>query len=176
MRPPTPGRYRPLLIERFGLRNWFSPAASMVIRHIERRPLRALATTLGIASALAIIVVGQFWRDALDYMVSVQFETAQRADVEVGLVEPAASRVRHEFAHMPGVKQVEVSRNVAARLVYGHRFYRTVIQGMPRDGELRRLLDENLAVVPLPRDGLLLTDRLAERLGLKVGDRATVEL
>lgn len=176
MRPPSPGRYRPLLIERIGLRNWFSPAASMVIRHIERRPLRALATTLGIASALAIIVVGQFWRDALDYMVSVQFETAQRADVEVGLVEPAASRVRHEFAHMPGVKQVEVSRNVAARLVYGHRFYRTVIQGMPRDGELRRLLDENLDVVPLPRDGLLLTDRLAERLGLEVGDRATVEL
>lgn len=176
MRPPSPGRYRPLLIERLGLRNWFSPAASMIVRQLERRPLRALATTLGIAAALAIIVVGLFWRDAFDYMISVQFEATQRADVEIGLVEPVESRVRHEFANMPGVKQVEVSRNVAARLVYGHRFYRTAIQGMPRGGELRRLLDENLRVVPLARDGLLLTDRLAQRLGLEVGDLVTVQL
>ena len=176
MRPPSPGRYRPLLIERIGLRNWFSPAASMVIRHLERRPLRAVATICGIAAALAIVVVGQFWRDALDYMITVQFEAAQRADAEIALVEPAAARVRHEFASMRGVKHVEVSRNVAARLVFEHRFYRTPIQGVPREGDLRRLLDEKLEAVPIPRDGLLLTDRLAQRLGVAVGDRLRVEL
>lgn len=176
MRPPSPGRYRPLLIERIGLHNFLSPATSMVVRHIERRPLRAAATLGGIAAALAIIVVGLFWRDALDYMIRVQFEAAQRADIEIALVEPAVSRMRHEIAGMPGVSRVEISRSVAARLVAGHRFYRTAIQGVPRDGELRRLLDADLHAIPLPAEGLLLTDRLASRLGVRAGDRVTVEM
>ncbi len=176
MHPPAPARYRPLLVERLGLRNRLSPQSSMVLRQLERRPLRALATVCGIAAALSIIVVGMFWRDALDYMIAVQFDSAQRADVEIALTAPAAARVRHEIAKVPGVLRAEVARNVAARLVAGHRFYRTPIQGVPRDGELRRLLDADLRAVPLPEDGLLLSDRLAQRLGVRVGDAVTVEL
>lgn len=176
MRPPGPARYRPLLIERLGLQARLSPATSMVLRQLERRPLRAIATVAGIAAALSIIVVGMFWRDALDYMIIVQFDSAQRADVEVALVEPAASRMRHELARLPGVTRVEVARTVAARLVFGHRYYRTAIQGIPEQGELRRLLDADLRVVPVPRDGLLLTDRLARRLGVRVGESVSVEL
>ena len=176
MRPPSPTRYRPLLIERLGLRNRLSPQSSMILRQLERRPLRALATVCGIAAALSIIVVGMFWRDALDYMIAVQFDTVQRADVEIALAEPAAARIRHEIGKIPGVLHAEVARNVAARLVAGHRSYRTAIQGVPRDGKLRRLLDADLHAVPLPESGLLLTDRLAQRLGVRVGDQVTVEL
>ena len=176
MRPPSPARFRPLLIERLGLRNRLSPAMSMVLRQLERRPTRALATICGIAAALSIIIVGMFWRDALDYMIAVQFEAAQRADVEIALSEPAAARVRHEIENVPGVLRAEVGRSVAARLVVGHRFYRTAIQGVPPDGELRRLLDADLRPLPLPDDGLLLTDRLAQRLGARAGDSITVEL
>ena len=175
MRPAAPARFRPLLIERAGLRNRLSPATSMVLRQLERRPLRAASTLLGIAAALAIVVVGMFWRDALDYLIAVQFDASQRADVELTLVEPAASRVRHEIAALPGVMRVEVARTASARLVSGHRFYRTALQGIGQ-GELRRLLDAELRVVGVPPEGLLLTERLAQRLGTRVGDYVTVEL
>ena len=176
MRPAAPARYRPLLLERLGLRNRLSPALSMVVRQLERRPLRAASTLFGIAAALAIVVMGMFWRDALDYMITVQFETAQRADIEVALVEPAAARMRHEIAALPGVLRVETTRTAAARLVSGHRYYRTALQGIPEQGELRRLLDADLRVVPIPAEGLLLTERLARRLGVRVGQTLTVEL
>lgn len=176
MRPPSPARYRPLLIERSGLHLHLSPALSMTLRHIERRPLRALATLCGIAAAMSIIVMGLFWRDALDYVIRVQFDLAQRADVEIVLAEPAAARVRHEIAALPGVARAEIGRSVAARLVAGHRFYRAAIQGMPRGGELRRLLDSQLHVVQLPSEGLLLTERLARRLGVGIGQNVSVEL
>lgn len=176
MRPPSPASYRPLLMERLGMRNLLSPATNMVLRQLERRPLRALATVSGIAAALSIIVVGLFWRDALDYMISVQFDKAQRADVEIALVEPAAARMHHEIARLPGVARVEVARTAAVRLVFGHRSYRTVLQGIPERGELRRLLDADLRIVPMPPQGVLLTERLARRLGVHVGENVTVEL
>ena len=69
MRPPAPGRYGPTLLERAGLGRMLTPAMRMVIRNMERRPLRALLTTVGIAAAMAIIISGLFWRDALDYMI-----------------------------------------------------------------------------------------------------------
>ncbi|HEY6939892.1 ABC transporter permease [Dokdonella sp.] len=176
MRPASPARFRPLLLERIGLRNRLPPAMSMVLRQLERRPLRALSTVLGIAAALAIVVVGMFWRDALDYMIAVQFDMAQRADVEVTLVEPAASRMRHEIAALPGALRVEAARSAAVRLVVGHRSYRTALQGIPERGELRRLLDADLRIVALPSEGLLMTQRLARRLGVRVGEKVVVEL
>ena len=176
MRPMAPARFRPLLLERMGLRNRLPPATSMVLRQIERRPWRALSTLFGIAAALAIIVLGMFWRDALDYLMAVQFDAAQRADVEIVLVEPAAARLRHELAALPGVLRVEVGRSVPARLVSGNRTYRTALQGIPAAGELRRLLDADVNPVPLPPEGLLLSARLASRLGVRVGDPVAVEL
>ena len=175
MRPPAPGRYGPTLLERAGLGRLLTPAMRMVIRNMERRPLRALLSTLGIASAMAIIISGMFWRDALDYMVDVQFEAAQPGDAEIALVEPLAARSRHEIERMPGVMMTEGSRDIPVRLVAGHRYYRTALLGIPAAGELRRLLDGNLDRIPIPPEGILLTDRLAERLHVEVGATLQVE-
>ena len=136
MRPPSPGRYGPTLLERAGLGRLLTPAMRMVIRNMERRPLRALLTTAGMASAVAIIISGMFWRDALDYMIDVQFEAAQPGDAEIALVEPLASRSLHEVARMPGVMVAEGSRDVPVRLVAGHRYYRTALIGVPTCGRI----------------------------------------
>lgn len=71
---------------------------------------------------------------------------------------------------------MEPLRNVSARFRFAHRTYRTALQGMEPDGELRRLLNTKLQRVELPEDGILLTDHLATMLAVKPGDRLTVEL
>jgi putative ABC transport system permease protein len=175
MRPPAPGVYRQTLMERLGWGRLQSPAMRMTIRTMERRPWRAVITMLGIASAMAIIVSGMFWRDALDYMIGVQFESAQRGDAEIVLVEAQDAQAVREVAAMPGVLLSEGSRSVPVRLRAGHHLYRTAIEGLPADGELRRLLDASEKRIPIPPDGMLLTDRLAERLDVRPGDRVWVE-
>jgi putative ABC transport system permease protein len=175
MRPPSPAQYRRMLFERIGLERWCSPAARMVIRTLERRPFRAAFTSFGIACSMAIIISGTFWRDVVDYMIDVQFNAAEREDASVMLTDPREARVRHEVGQLPGVSQVEGAREVPVRLRAGHQTYRTGIIGLSRNATLRRLLDEDLNEIPLPREGLLLTDRLAERLGLKPGDSVSVE-
>ena len=67
MRPASPGRYRRALLERLpGVAT--APALRMVLRNIERRPLRSGLTALGIAASVGIIVLGNFsgmrWRSS----------------------------------------------------------------------------------------------------------------
>ncbi len=175
MRPPFPGRYRPALLERLGLRR-LPVAVRMTIRNLERRPLRACVTTCGIAAGMAIIISGLFWRDALEDIIAVQFEAAQRADGMVTLVEQLDRRTLLEMRRLPGTLRVEATRDVPVRIVARHRTYRTVLQGIGADGELRRPVDRALRRVALPPEGMLLTDRLAERLGVLPGDTVSVEV
>jgi putative ABC transport system permease protein len=175
MRPPTPPVYRRTWIERLGPFRRLAPENSMMLRNIVRRPGRALLTIVGIAFSAPILVLALFWQDAIDYMMTVQFSAVERGDVTVTFTEPVTMRASREIARLPGVLQVEGMRAVPARLRFGHRSYRTAVLGIPQDAELRRLLDERLREIPLPPQGLLLTDRLGEKLGLRPGDSVTVE-
>ena len=175
MRPPAPIRYRRMLLERLGMERLLSPQVRMIVRNLERRPFRAALTAFGIACSVAVIVSGTFWRDAIDYMIATQFNAAERETAQVVFVEPVSRSVLYEIGHLPGVLQAEASRTVPVRLRAGHRSYRTAVLGLPEKAELRRLLAADLREIALPPDGVLLTDRLAQRLGVKPGDRLIVE-
>jgi len=73
MQALPPGRYRPTILERLGLGGSLSQPTRMILRNIERRPLKALASIVGVAFSGAILVMGGFWSDAVDYMVTFQF-------------------------------------------------------------------------------------------------------
>lgn len=176
MRPPAPGRYRPTLVERLGGGRLLSPGARMVLRNMERRALRTALTVAGIGASLAIIVAGTFWRDAIDDLMDNEFAMVLRGNVDVALIDPAPLRVRHEFAHLPGVLQVEVKRNVAVRLENGPYHYRGTLQGVEAEPQLLRVVDAFDRPHRVPEGGVLLTDRLADRLHLRVGDRVRLEL
>jgi putative ABC transport system permease protein len=175
MRPPYPPSYKKLLLERLGLAHWLSPATRMVARNLERRPLRALVTIAGIACSVGVLISGTFWNDSINYLIDTQFRITQVADAEVALIEPTASNVQQDIGRLPGVTQTEGARYVPVKLVAGHRTYRTAIQGLSQHASLKRLLDENLREVALPPEGLLLSERLAQRLEVRIGDTLWVE-
>lgn len=175
MRPPAPAHYRPLLVERLGVAHLVSPQARMILRTLERRPLRTLLTIFGIACSVAIIVAGTFWNDAVDYMMDAQFNATERGDVTLGFTNPASRAALFEIAKLPGVLRVEEVRSAPVKLVAGHRSYRTALSGYPPGADLRRLLDADLHPIPLPAEGILLSARLAEKLGVKPGDTLQLE-
>ncbi len=176
MRPPSPGRIRPSFVETWGLRAWFSPAVRMVLRTMQRRPLRTVLTILGIAASMAIVISGTFWRDTIDLLLHTQFRLVLRGDVIISLVEAAPARITHELARLPHVTAVEGTRSVSVRLVHGPLDWRGSVQGRTPDPQLQRIVDVAHRSFEPPADGLLLTDRLAERLHLKPGDTVRVEL
>lgn len=176
MRPEPPGIYRPTLIERFGLQRLFSPPMRMVLRQLERRPWKALLSCLGIAMSVAVLVIGNFFGDAAGYLIDFQFNVSQRQDMSLTLVEPRSTGALFEIANLPGVWRAEPFRAVPVRLRFEHRSKRTSILGLSSHRELYRLMDSTERLVELPEYGLLLSEKLAEGLGVREGDRLTVEV
>lgn len=176
LRPPAPAEFRPLLLERLGYAEVLTPAQRMILRNIERKPVRAAITVAGIAGSVAILIAGTFWADAIEWFIDVQFNQVQRADVNVGFAEPVSRSVRLELARLPGVSEVEVMRAIPVRLRAGHRSYRTGITGIEDDATLLRILDAQLRESKPAPGGVLLTTRLAERLGVGPGDSVIAEL
>ena len=175
MRPPSPGVYKPLLLERWGWHSALSPGARMILRTMERRPLRTALTTLGIAVAMAIVITGAFWRDSIAMLLTTQFNQVLRGDVIIGLTEASPAQVLHEVARLPQVTAVEGARDAPVRLVHANHHWRGSLQGKPEQPELHRIVGLDHQVHTAPRDGLLLTNRLADRLHVQPGDLVRVE-
>ena len=176
LRPPAPAEFRPLLVERLGYAEVFTPSQRMILRNLERKPVRAAFTVAGIAGSVAILLSGTFWVDAVEYFIDVQFNQVQRANVFVGFAEPVAEGARRELEHLPGVSRAEAMRAVPVRLVAGHRQYRTALTGLPDDATLQRILDKDLREARPAPGGVLLTTRLADRLGVVPGDTLVAEM
>ena len=175
MRPPAPGRYRRTLLERLGIQA-MSPALRMIVRNMERRPLRTLLGIGGIAAAVAITIMGNFLRDAIDMVVDTQFTLSLRGDVSVWTYEPVNDDARLELARLPGVTQVESTRFVPVMLVRGHLRERALVRGYAPRAELYRVIDMDRHQTLLEGRGLILTDRLADKLGVSAGDTVLVEV
>lgn len=175
MRPPAPGRYRRTLAERLGLRR-LGTGVRMILREMERKPVRSGLSIAGVAAAVAIVVMGNFFRDAMDFIVDSQFGVAMRLDVSLWLAEPAGDALRHEVARLPGVTMVEPTRYVPVRIGNGQRSERAQLRGVPDAPQLARIVDVHNRVHVPPGDGLVLTDRLADKLGLRIGELARVEV
>ncbi|MBS0396712.1 MAG: ABC transporter permease, partial [Proteobacteria bacterium] len=175
MRPPAPARYRRLLLERLRAAARIPPAVRMMLRNLERRPVRSLLTVAGVGAAAALIVSGTFWWDAVNYMIDVQFGAAERADVVLALAYPRARAATLAARRLPGVLEAEGYRALPVRLRGAQGDYRTVLLGLPPGARLRRVLDEAGRAVAVPPRGLLLSARLAERLRVAPGDTLGVE-
>ncbi len=177
MRPAPPGRYTVSWVERLGLGRWLSPATRMVLRNLQRQPVRALLSIVGIAFAAAVLVVGTFFVDAMSEMIGNTFWVVQRQDATLTFVEPASASAIHEIARLPGVMMVEPMRVVPVRLRVGHRSRQTAITGLPARPQLQRVVDkETLAPFELPPQGLVMSKLLAEILGVGVGEHVSVEV
>jgi len=175
MRPPAPGHYRRTLLERLGIHR-MSPALRMIIRNMERRPLRTGLSIGGVAAAVAIVVMGNFFRDAIDVIVDTQFNLSLRGDVTVWTTEAMDDNARLDLARLPGVTMVESTRFVPVTFVNGHRRERSMIRGYAPRPELYRVIDVDQHETLLDGGGLVLTDRLADKLGLRIGDGVEIEV
>jgi putative ABC transport system permease protein len=176
MRPEPPARHSMTWLDRAVPRRFAPPPVKMILRNLQRQPVRAGLSALGVAFAVAILIVGMFSLDAIEVILDVQFNVAQRQDFTVAFVEPRSSRALHELAHLPGVLAVEPVRSVAARIRAGHRTRQTAVTGLVDGSRLQRVIDTSLASISLPADGLVLSKKLGEILGIRAGDTVQVEL
>ncbi len=175
MRPEQPASYRPTIIERLDFR-FMSPALRMIVRNLERRPWRALASSFAICCSIMIVVVEFGMFDALDRMMELQFRDIQREDIAVTLNEAHSARTQFELARLPGVIHSEPFRAVPVRLRYQNKWRKTAILGLQDGNNLRLIIDQKGNRLSLPPNGIIISSILATTLGVKPGQNLRVEV
>lgn len=176
MRPEPPALYHTSIIERIGLKRFFNQPTRIILRNLERHPIKSGLTIVGVALAVAVVVMSRLSFGSVDYLIDVQYRQAQRDDMSVTLVDPASRRAALEFEQISGVRHAETYRTVPVRLRARHREYLTTIRGIEPGGVLLRLLDTALDPVDPPSEGLLMNEELARRLDVRRGDTLIVQV
>ena len=176
MRPESPARYRASIIETPRIQRALGQGARMVLRNLERQPLRALASVVGIAFGGAILLIGFGFIDAMEVLIARQFNDGMRQDVTVTFVEPRSSAAMHGMASMPGVMAVEPMRVVPARLRAGTRSRTLALTALIPNPDLNRVIDQEGRARVLPPEGLVLSRMLGVVLDVGPGDLVQVEV
>ncbi|HEX6274913.1 MAG TPA: ABC transporter permease [Polyangiaceae bacterium] len=177
MQPPAPAQYRKSVVERLGFGTLAGPSGMMVLREIQRRPLRTLLSSAGIAGAVALMILGRFGWDSLISYFEGTFRREQRQDLTVLFARPMPERAVGQLRRMPGVVTAEGLRAVPVRIRNEHRKREAVAMGFPEQAVLRRLVARGGGQeVEIPADGVLVTKTLGDVLGLRIGDRPELDV
>jgi putative ABC transport system permease protein len=176
MRPEVPVRYRRTFLETPLVARHLGTAGRMVLRNVMRHPVRAAASIFGIGFAVAILMIGFVFTDAMERLIQTQFWDAERQDVTVNFVEPRSASAQYALARLPGVIAVEPQRIVAARIRAGHRERYLAITGVPEAPRFKRIVGRNGEAVRLPPAGVVLSQMLAGVLDVSPGDTVTLDV
>ena len=103
MQPPAAPRYRKLFSTLRGHSSLFSQLTIMSLRHIIRRPLRAGATSLGIAMGLGLLVTALLSFDSVELMIDVAFFRTERQQATLTSPTRSTTQALQSVQRMPGV-------------------------------------------------------------------------
>ncbi len=176
MQPPAPATLRAGWLEGVHALELLPAALRLVARNVLARPARTAISVLGVSAAMAVLLVGAFWGDALDALMAHEFRVVRREDAVVAFRDPVKDRSVREIAHVAGVRVAEGVRSVPARVSAGLRTKRVEILGLAGASRLHRLVDKDGRETTLPPDGIVLSRHLARRLQVVRGAPLTVDV
>jgi putative ABC transport system permease protein len=128
------------------------------------------------AMAVAILV-GSLWSfGSIDHMIDITFFRTDRQDASINFAQARPVSALFETRRLPGILRAEPYRAVAVKLRKGHIERRLSLMGKPPDSTLSRVLSGDLKPVVLPEQGLVISQAVADILGIRVGENVEVEV
>jgi putative ABC transport system permease protein len=113
----------------------------------------------------------------IEDMAQKYFFDTQRQTMMIGLTEPQEISALEAFRHLPGVVAVEPTRIVGADFSVGTRKHRGGVTGVIPNARLQPVHDDASGMdIAVPPGGLVMSTRLAQKLGVGVGDAVWVDV
>lgn len=170
MSPPAPPRFGTTWVDRALHAIRISQPMMMILRSLIRWPLRAGLSILGLALAVGILVSSNFFPDALDLIIDTAFYQSNRQHAVLFFNDDMEESAVTEASRLPGVLQAEGQQVMTAVLRFEHHKKRVTVEARKPGMNLSRIVSANGEITDAPPGGIMLSERLADQLGVRVGD------
>ncbi len=176
MRPEPPRGAGQTVLEHWGaLWRRLGPAWKMTLRAVARNRLRFGVTLVGTVFAVGMLVVSMFANDAIDYILQRHFYREQSYDYLVRFTAPVKESELLNIARLEGVYKAEPLLEIPVKMHFRNRERDDVLVGLSPGAALKTVTGVDGRPLALPGEGMLVSSRTAQKLGLRVEDRVTVE-
>ena len=185
MRPAAPKQGKRILLERIGI-IWkhLNFTWKSTVRNLIRYKKRFFMTIFGIGGCMALMVVGFGLKDCIYEIVSLQYKKVQFYDAATYMSDDISEENRQQL-HDYLDQNADIKETIEARMqktdVKSASGKKTLYLMVPSDNEKiedflsfhsRTNKDE---VYSLKKDEVILTEKMASLLNVKVGDELTIE-
>jgi putative ABC transport system permease protein len=171
MRPEAPKYAHRTLIERINaIWSRIGFTSKMIVRNISRNKFRAALNIGGVMVSTGLVMSGNFSADAIAYVLDYQFYENRREDIRVNLALERGKGALFDLGRYDHVRSAEPMLQYPFELKSEWHKVDTLIVGFERDSNMHRIMNRNEEREDVGETGLVLTERLAESLGVQVGD------
>lgn len=183
MRPLTPGIDHKLLLEKAsGIWDKFKMDSRIVLRNIFLNKRRMILSMIGIVGSTAVIIAGIGLKQSVDKLLVVQYQKILKSDAEVSLLNTV--NLEDGSAEVVDPEKIELPEGTDAlkytRLLCEFKpnaddiIYVNVVAFEDDDYEdFFSILNEDGENIKLNDDGFIISQRIANKYGYKVGDTVT---
>lgn len=173
MRPPAPVLSRGIKWLRRLSAAWPLPLR-MALRNLVRRPGRSLASALGVAAALVLVLAGAGVVDGLNRTVHVLLNEAWQYDMRVDFFNAdRAENLRAKVDPTGDLGETEMLLTVPASIEFEDIRLETIVEGISPDSQLLKPMDAQTGEVR-PTNGVIVPLALARQLQVKTGDTVQI--
>ena len=177
MRPPAPVAGKKFILEKSRLfTSLLTMPGKMALRNLSRQKARSAFIFLGVMVSCALTAVTWSFNGMIDKLIFYQYEEVETYDAKVTLAQPARGQpLLAELANCPQVRWVEPLAEVPVTISHQWREENVVVLGVAEESRLYNILTApGKRIVPRGQ-GLILSERLAEKLAVSRGSAVKLE-
>lgn len=176
MRPVPPVSSNRSLLEMMPL-FWqrLNSSWKMALRTISRNRLRYLISVFGIASAVSLLVVSMVINDSVDYMMNQHFAEETSYDYLLQFSQPLKEDELSSIQRIDGIQKTEGFLTIPVKMYLHDKNSDDVLQGQDFSSTLKFPAAQNGETLPIPAEGIVISQHSAKELGAEVGDTIKVE-
>lgn len=168
LRPKPPKAGRKLMLERIpAIWHRMGFNSKMIVRNLFRNKARTLMMFMGVLCCNSLVIASLGLTDSVNYFVDKYYagtvQYSLRANLTGSIDSAGAYARRIEAERVEGVMELSVSIRSAST-------DRSTTLSVMQDGQRLMNLGEDETWVPMPERGVMLTQKLAETLGVSIGD------
>lgn len=178
MRPRPPAQGHRILLERIGpFWQSLSFSGKIVTRNLFRNKARLAMGLVGVIGSAALILCGFGLTDSINAMLGRAFDETVQYNVEIKLKTPLTiAQLSDIYDRLDGARNIDATMAFGVYLHgKGGRVQSPYLVVMEEEQKSFNFRDAEGKAIRLPKDGALITPRMAKALSADVGDILTAE-